>query len=826
MMRALLASAAALAVVSASAPSDTRSLPAVLEEDRAVDALGMISESTAEALGFGAALTSHAFLQRYNRTEFRYTVSTTGGEDLTYFRASVSCDVEPDLLDHSGRWRLGVDKYSDAVGYRHMGLPAEDGSRDLVLAFSGKLGASEQNATVAGPEGWATVLVGGPDCAADRAFVEVAELPDDVEVPCDDDEAVAGAFETPADASDEEVPARCDQERTVRRTLSLASPDGLVTELSFWVRSRDTAAPSFSGIPERVLVECGVDPEPEEPDARDAVSDKCETLGSLSLSDVCSTRRNSSCPASYVSTRTWTATDSCGNTKCHTQSVVRLDTLPPVIDEPADYTVECAGSGSEVPQGSLSDANITDACGDCFDELSFANVTVEGACGLEYAVQRYWTAEDCCGNKATARQVVHVADRTPPELVLAAYNASQECGPAGASPPAVQSTSDACSASAPVFAGPVLVARDSSNACAVRETYGYNATDECWNTREANATITLVDSTAPSISGVPGDVDFVSCDAAELPGAGEPSCTDSCQTGLSPSLSAANTTFPGACPGEYDVTRTWTCSDSCGNDAEQVVQTLRVRDRAPPSFNVTLPGPLTIECDDNSTVVPPASALTAVDACDPDVPSAEANVTVVRVPNADGLTCRFNYTEVRRWVTADCAGNEVRHEQNITHQDSTPPVINVTEAPDAVVSCMDEFVALYPAKACGSDACGNVTVAVCQTVERSGVCRDRAVFTRTYTVTDECGLQAEHVQTVSVRDETPPDFGEPARPDRTDAGGPPLDEPAPAAADTCSGTVASVTNFGGPANATSQFFAWAASDPCGNTAWMNYTVSF
>ena len=48
------------------------------------------------------------------------------------------------------------------------------------------------------------------------------------------------------------------------------------------------------------------------------------------------------CGSSYVMTRTWTATDDCGNASTATQTITIVDTTAPVLTIPADYTAECS----------------------------------------------------------------------------------------------------------------------------------------------------------------------------------------------------------------------------------------------------------------------------------------------------------------------------------------------------------------------------------------------------------------------------------------------------------------------------------------------------
>jgi hypothetical protein len=64
------------------------------------------------------------------------------------------------------------------------------------------------------------------------------------------------------------------------------------------------------------------------------------------------------------------------------------------------------------------------------------------------------------------------------------------------------------------------------------------------------------------------------------------------------------------CPGSYQIKRTWRATDACGNSTA-ATQTIQVSDNGAPVF-VTVPGPITIECNQP---LPPLVNPTASDAC-------------------------------------------------------------------------------------------------------------------------------------------------------------------------------------------------------------------
>ncbi|MCH7399744.1 hypothetical protein MM236_17240, partial [Belliella sp. DSM 107340] len=66
----------------------------------------------------------------------------------------------------------------------------------------------------------------------------------------------------------------------------------------------------------------------------------------------------------------------------------------------------------------------------------------------------------------------------------------------------------------------------------------------------------------------------------------------------------------GSCANNYEVIRTWTAVDECGNETTHV-QTITVEDATAPVFNETLPTDITVSCES----VPAGVVLTATDNC-------------------------------------------------------------------------------------------------------------------------------------------------------------------------------------------------------------------
>src|SRR6187551_3209722 len=72
-------------------------------------------------------------------------------------------------------------------------------------------------------------------------------------------------------------------------------------------------------------------------------TDACDVSVTITFVDVSTP---GSCSGNYSTTRTWTATDDCGNTTTCSGTIVVRDITPPIITCPANVTVSCA---SQVP---------------------------------------------------------------------------------------------------------------------------------------------------------------------------------------------------------------------------------------------------------------------------------------------------------------------------------------------------------------------------------------------------------------------------------------------------------------------------------------------
>ena len=163
----------------------------------------------------------------------------------------------------------------------------------------------------------------------------------------------------------------------------------------------DTTAPTFNeALPADVTVECDNVPEEETLTADDNCGDATVTFSE--------TTTDGDCPGNYSINRSWTATDQCGNTTIHTQTVTVEDTTAPTFNGTLPFYIkaEC----DDIPEPTILSAS--DNCGDA--TVTFSETTSERSCPVLYEITRTWTATDQCGNTTIHTQRVDVEDLTPP----------------------------------------------------------------------------------------------------------------------------------------------------------------------------------------------------------------------------------------------------------------------------------------------------------------------------------------------------------------------------------------------------------------------------
>ena len=357
------------------------------------------------------------------------------------------------------------------------------------------------------------------------------------------------------------IPGSCANNYSLIRTWTATDECGNSTQVTQTITIEDTESPILAGIPADITASCISEPAPGTPTATDNCSAVTDIL--IEFNEV---RTDGTCAGSYILVRTWTATDECGNQDVGTQTITVEDITPPTFTfVPGSVNSDC----NSVP--APSDPTATDDCGGIVT-IALVETTQPGACSTVDDIIRTWTATDECGNTATAQQTVSVTDGTPPVFANSPVDETIDC--AGTIPSANVSATDDCDTDVEVVMDETTINGNCPGNFQIIRTW--TATDDCGNIATQSQTITIEDTEAPVLSGIPANTS-ASCDF--IPQPANPTATDNCSSDVSIVYNEQRTEL--GCPGNYILTRTWIANDGCGNESVGI-QTITVEDTSPP----------------------------------------------------------------------------------------------------------------------------------------------------------------------------------------------------------------------------------------------------
>ncbi len=547
----------------------------------------------------------------------------------------------------------------------------------------------------------------------------------------------------------------------------------------------------FVSFPADYTAECDADHPLEMPEVN-------ETCSIVTVTEVTDTIAGD-CPNEYTVTRTFTASDNCGNsTGPQTQTIQIVDTTAPVIEGAMDATVECDGAGNLAEYQAWLDnhagATASDACS--VPVWSHEEGEFVAACAATGSRSVIFTATDACGNSASFTGNFVIEDTTPASFE-GDLQLEFEC---------TEFDMDTAYVTVEDICGDVTltwVDNEISGGCVKpigRYLRLYTAVDECGNVSQYEQSVLLVDNTAPELTVPAGFT--IECDQEIV--YDNATATDACAV---PDISVEVDTIPGfdACPNTFTIVRTFTATDDCGNEssAQQVIE---VQDNTAPTLSV--PASYSAECSDPH----PLSAAVFSDNC----PGAELVVVTDTIPGNQSYVVRREFTAV------DACGNSSSGVQTITISDTEPPVF-VGDLPlDGMAEC-----SVVPAADMleAVDNCGVANVELVET-EIAGDCAGRYTLERTWTATDNAGHSVSHTQILTVQDLTSPELDIPS--DYSASCSEVLEFEDATATDNCSEVTITLevdTVPGACPNAFVLERKFTAMDDCGNTSVRTQTIT-
>jgi len=218
--------------------------------------------------------------------------------------------------------------------------------------------------------------------------------------------------------SDARAAGTCPNQYSIIRTWTATDACGNSSTASQTMTITDHTAPVIAALPAAATIECPATPV----FATASATDACDSNPRLQYNDVTTP---GACPNQFSVTRTWTATDACGNSSTASQTINVVDHTAPVITCPADIAI----GSCQNPVSFTVSAN--DACSGA------VTVVATPPSGSTFPVGDNIVtvvATDACGNQA--QKTFHVRVQGPPTGDIAGPAAACQGGSATLTGPA------------------------------------------------------------------------------------------------------------------------------------------------------------------------------------------------------------------------------------------------------------------------------------------------------------------------------------------------------------------------------------------------------
>jgi len=558
-------------------------------------------------------------------------------------------------------------------------------------------------------------------------------------------------------------------------TLTVTDASGNTDACTATVTVLDTVSPTASCQNITVYLDGAGNATITAADVDNGSSDNCGTP-SLSIDNSAFT-----CANTGSNTVTLTVTDASGNISTCTSTVTVLDTVSPTA-VCQDLTVYLDGAGNATITAGDVDNGSSDNCGT--PSLSIDNSVF--TCSNTGANTVTLTVTDASGNISTCTSTVTVMDTISPVVTCPGDQTETPNASCQVTLPdytAMASGSDNC--------GGVTITQSPApgTIISVSTVVTVTGTDASGNTSTCTFNVNVLDVTDPD-TPVLADINE-ECSVTVTP----PTTTDNCAGTVT-----GTTTDPLTYTMQGSYTITWTFDDGNGNSIT-VPQNVTILDvTAPTASN---PDTAYVECI--------ADAVVDVNVVDDEADNCIATVTW----NNDvvsGNGCQDTIT--RTYTVSDDAGNSIDVVQIIIVEDVTPPTVPAQGT--ISVQCIDNFPSPDPLSITGeTDNCTAApTVTWVSDVSDGLSCPE--TFTRTYSVSDDCGNSVLVTQFILVNDVSAPVPNLASLPLITQECG--IAPDAPTATDNCSGVVVATSDVPLPLTTVgTTTITWTYTDDCGNT---------
>ena len=516
---------------------------------------------------------------------------------------------------------------------------------------------------------------------------------------------------------------------TIFRSWTATDGSGNSTTHNQTIVVEDTIGPDFAGTPTTAEISCN--------DINEMVytaNDCSDVVDVWFVQDL----QSGDCTNPGSLSRTYYAEDGCGNISEFYQILNIVDTEAPVIMA-SEVFVDCDEyDASELYPLTLEDCDLrvwtegedglwtsvfNTNWSTVYDnintpvEVSWSDAPAVAGDASCYVVNRTVTATDNCGNESSITYPINITDTTAPEIYAVPVINVEHTAYLG---------NGSFEATANTFGSEVIEIDDENNPFFGQT--NFQVSDDCTFAdyySHLNGTIT---------------VSWVDVDS------GESTCLDADSVVLN---------------------RTYTATDACGNSAIATQTVILVDTTDPVWENAFYHQPGLVSCElalldqmNDPTYMPIPGAAT--DACDENL-----DYEVSAVLMSGGCIG----TWFRTWTATDDCGNSSTAEQMITLEDLTAPTFETVPA-DTIIGLNEYCDANYivevtggePTVADNCDVCFDQNLVITYSESDAVVtcegddddAEGTRVIERTWTVTDQCGNSADHIQYITLLDTIAP----------------------------------------------------------------------
>ncbi len=588
------------------------------------------------------------------------------------------------------------------------------------------------------------------------------------------------------------------------------------TTLSVTLTLEDATPPDLSGcaVTNQVL-ECTDDNEAAA-DAWNAdniaaleacASDSCDPdFSGQVTSDYDFANLNTTCGPCGTLNVNYTITDDCGNSST-LNAILSFDdiTIPDLSDcNVNDLTLECSGENNEAlaDQWNLDNITALEACADDLNvtvSSNYAFTNLVTSCGLGGTISVIYTVTDDCDNSATLNITLTLEDTTPPDLVnCTVTDVTLECAGtdnesiADAWNSANITDLETCGTDSCVLDNTFVVTSDYtfsnlSSTCGAGGTITitYTVSDDCNNSQQLTAILTLEDTTPPDLVNCTVTDETLECagddnesiadawNSANIT-ALETCGTDSCDVDNTFVVTSdyAFSNLSSSCGFGGTIAIIYSITDDCGN-TEILNATLTLEDTTPPDLVNCNVIDATVECtaDGNEAIADQWNAdnIAALENCGTDACDIDNTFVVTSDYDFANLepSCGVCGAITVNYTIADDCGNETILTATLTLSDGTNPDLDNCEVVDTTIECSgidnqtiaDQWNAdnITTLENCAEDIAVIITSDYAFT-NLSSTCGAGGTITVTYTATDDCDNITTLTATLTLEDTTPPDL--------------------------------------------------------------------